>query len=180
MPIAISTYHINRMFPFEFYDELREQLTGYALYNPAFLITDSENFTKEDRKKIFESNKNNDALLKLHERNIVEIEPYGEVLILDHCCEIQYVKTVLTSKNRSQVPMSLLVCQLYDCNQRPVFSKERTVKNIATIKEVLWDDPNLMIGVVTLSDSEGPTMGVFKIPPVIEDQLFELVGGEHA
>ena len=175
MPTSILTHHMKRLFPFEFYDEISEQIVGYTLYNPVFLLDDLKELPTEIRKQLFTDLVNQPEIQAMHQNNILDIEPYGELLLLDNCCETKYVKRIINNEERSQIPMSMLVCQLYDRNNKPVFALDRPISFIAKLGEVLWDDPNLMLGVITLSDSDGPTIGVFKMPKRIEDQIFETV-----
>lgn len=172
---SIETPHMNRLFPFEFFDELDQQLSDYIIYNLAFIVNKKQPLSKEKRKKLYKKSEDRESLTILHQNNIIEIEPYGEILILDNCVEKEYIDRIIKGEERSQIPMSILICQLYDKNDKPVFSKHTNEKTIQNIPEILWDDPQLMLSVITLSDCDDPTMAILKIPPSIEAKLFEKV-----
>lgn len=173
MPNCIKTEHVNRMFPFEFYDELSEQLKAFTLLNPAFILQDQLDLKTEKRKALFEQSRKNKPMGILHQNNLLEVEPFGELLALEVCCPTKEKDTVLHEPDkRGQLPLSIIVAQLYDSSCSPVFSKDVTEDSIKNIPEVLWDDPNLFLGVITLTQEE-PRVAVIKIPKRVEDQLFE-------
>lgn len=175
MPESINSKHMNRIFPFEFYSELNEQLRGYVLTNPAFLLNTKEPLTQERRKELFAKSRTEEIFTRINQNNILEVEPFGELLHLELCAQEEYVEQLLGSPTeRSQVPLSILVGQLYDSSDQPVFSKEVTDETISQIPEVLWDDPNLLLAVVSFSQTE-TTIGVIQIPKHLEASLFEHV-----
>ncbi|MCR6108575.1 hypothetical protein HXA34_20005 [Salipaludibacillus agaradhaerens] len=173
MPANIKTEHVNRMFPFEFYDELSENLKGFTLLNPAFILRDQLKGNAEKHKELFEQSRANNAMTTLNQNNLMQVEPFGDLLMLDVCCPSDDIDTILNQRDkRSQSPLSIFVAQLYDSTGAPVFSKDVTEESIKRIPEVLWDDPNLFLGVVMFTEKE-PRVAVIKIPKRIEGQLFE-------
>lgn len=175
MPETIKSTHMNRMFPFEFYDELNEALTGYTLSNPAFLLHKKKELPVGTRQELFAKTRTEEVLQRLNQHNILEAEPFGELLHLELCTKDEYVDQMLGNQTeRSQVPLSILVGQLYDSSGAPVFSKDVTEESIQQIPEILWDDPNLLLGIVEYGERE-TTVGVIRMPESLEAKLFESV-----
>ncbi|WP_145142153.1 hypothetical protein [Paenibacillus sp. Y412MC10] len=169
MPKNISTEHIDRMFPFEFYDELTPQLAGYIITNPAFFTHDHIQINENKKREIFA--KHREEAGKLNQMNILSVEPIGELLMLDACYTIDQKEAILKGGlQRSQVPISILTVQLYDSSNQPVFASDVTEETIARIPEVLWDEPNLLIAIVSLTE-DGPNVGILKAPPHIEQHI---------
>lgn len=173
MPETIKSEHMNRMFPFEFYDELNEQLASYTLSNPAFLLHKKKELPTEKRREVFAHTRTEEVLERLNQHNILEAEPFGELLHLELCTKNEYVDQMLGNQTeRSQVPLSILVGQLYDSSGAPVFSKDVTEETVAKIPEVLWDDPNLLLGIIEYGETE-TTVGIIRMPASVEARLFE-------
>lgn len=173
MPKSISTEHIERMFPFEFYEELSPQIPGYTIMNSAFFNHDAIHFSENEKREKFA--KHRKEMDKLNQMNILSIEPVGELLILDTCYAKEHTEAMLEGGiQRSQVPMSMLTVQLYDSSNQPVFASDVSEQTIARISEVLWDDPNLLIAIVSLTE-EGPKLSIFKAPPQIERYIEQIV-----
>lgn len=173
MPKYINTDHMKRMFPFKFFDELNSQLKDYIIDNPAFIIHHDEPITDESRELIYNKEVQNDLVDILNQNNIMPVEPFGEVLILGNVIPISDVdKIIKNDKNKSQIPISILIVQLYDSSEKPVFATEVLGNTIEIIPEVLWDDPNLLISIITLGQDE-PTTAIVKIPDYIENIILE-------
>lgn len=176
MPKYIKAEHVNRMFPFEFYDELSEHLKAYTPLNPAFILQDKLD-GKTDRKSLFEQSRKNKPMDTLSQNNLIQIEPFGEFLALEVCVPAEDKETTLKERDkRGQLPLSIIVAQLYDSSGAPVFATDVTEETIQQIPEVLWDDPNLLLGVLSFTQEE-PRIAVIKIPKRVEDQFFESVDG---
>lgn len=183
MPHSITTNHMNRIFPFEFFYELSEKIKNeYILNNPAFLPKNKLELTKEKQKEIWDKSRNEELIKTLHGQNILELDPFGEVLLLDLCCGVKDVSTLIgdstesddNKAKKSQVPLSILICQLYDNNNLPIFAKDVQEKTISQIPEVLYDDPNLMISVISFDNENGEAQtGIISIPKEIEKKIFE-------
>lgn len=175
MPKHIKAVHVSRMFPFEFYDELSEQLKAFTLLNPAFILRDRLDVTTEQRKTLFEQSRKNKPMDLLNQNNLLQVEPFGELLALEVCSPAEEKDAVLQgSDNRSQSPLSIIVAQLYDSSGAPVFATDVDERSIAQIPEILWDDPNLLLGIVSFTQEE-PRVAVIKIPERIEKQILEPV-----
>jgi len=169
----IPTQDITRMFPFAFYDEISERLNGYVLQNPAFMLRDQ--LPADKREQLFIDTQDIVINQQLRDYNIVSIEPFGEVLLLELCCSTEHAQLILNGRDaaaRSQIPLSILIVQLYDSSDAPVFAADVTQDTIAKIPEVLWDDPNLFIGIITFTEAESQ-VGIIRIPERIEAKLFE-------
>ncbi|MGN7309256.1 hypothetical protein ACTHQ2_25260, partial [Bacillus subtilis] len=107
--------------------------------------------------------------------NILRIEPLGELLILDMCYANEHADAMLKGGlQRSQVPMSILMVQLYDSSNQPVFASDVSEETIARIPEVLWDDPNLLIAICSVTE-EGPKLGILTDPAKIEQDIVNKV-----
>lgn len=175
MPNNIKAEDVNRMFPFDFYNELSEHLKEFTLLNPAFILKDQADCTMDQRKSLFETSRQNTPMAILNQHNLIDTEPFGELLTLEVCCHTKDKDTVLTQqKKRSQLPLSIIVVQLYDSTGSPVFATDVTKETIEQIPEVLWDDPNLLIAIVSFTQ-EGSDIAVIKIPKQVEKRLFESV-----
>lgn len=175
MPKHIDAAHVNRMFPFEFYDELSEQLKAFTLLNPAFILRDRIDVTTEQRKALFEQSRKNKPMDLLNENNLLQVEPFGELLALEVCCPAKDKADILRGNDkRSQLPLSIIVAQLYDSSGAPVFATDVDERSIAQIPEVLWDEPNLLLGIVSFTETE-PQVAVLKIPEHVEKQILEPV-----
>lgn len=182
MPKNIGIKHLNRMFPFEFYDELNEAMTQYKMYNPAFLLAETLDLKQDMRKKLYHSigkdiQKRAQATIKqLHKDNIIDVEPFGEMLLLDLCIEAKFIDDIMNERlsktELSQQSLNVLAVQLYDSSNLPVFSKDVTEDSIAQIPEVLWDDPNLAIYIIVFGE-EGAQVGIVRMPKRMEEKILE-------
>lgn len=182
MPKNIKTKHLKRMFPFEFYDELNEAMTEYKMYNPAFLLSETLNLDQDMRRKLYESigkdmaKRARETIKKLHSDNIIEVEPFGEMLMLDLCIEAKYIDDIVNKRlnqtELSQQSLNVLAVQYYDSSNLPVFSKDVTEESIEQIPEVLWDDPNLGIYIIVFGE-EGAKVGIIRMPERIQEIIFE-------
>lgn len=175
MPKNIQTEHIDRMFPFEFYDELSGQLAGYTIMNSAFFLEGDIHINENKKREMFESNREKVEKYTLNQNNILSVEPIGELLMLDTCCTNEQKEAILKGGlQRSQVPISILAVQLYDSSAQPVLASDVSEETIARIPEILWDDPNLLIAIVSLTE-EGPNVGILKSPAHIEQHIERMV-----
>lgn len=174
MPKSISLEHINRMFPFQFYEELTSVVKEYIFLNPAIMAKEiNPHIKKEEQKKLFDESRKNEQSKIIAKNNILTVEPIGEVLTLDLCYSKKEHEKRNSKENKlQQTPLSLIIVQLYDSTDQPVFSEDVSDETINKIPEVLWDDPNLFIGVVTF-EQEGAKLAVLKIPQRIEDKIIE-------
>lgn len=178
----IPNRHIKRMFPYQFYNELYEVLKGYTPENVVFLLRGTELEDKLDNdnlEKQFEEVRDtmfsakNDTGVKVEEYNLYELDQ-GEFLILDTYIKREDVKDFI---NQKSVDRYALLVQLFDKDEKPVFSKEQNISLIRQIPEVLWDDPNLAILIMKISSANQTELedtidlGVIKAPQFYIDKL---------
>ena len=178
----IPNRHIKRMFPYAFFDELYEPLKGYTPDNPVFLIRGSEldkKMSDEDRIKEFEAHR--DIALKqknpegqsLEEFNIYKLDQ-GEFLVLDTYIKRDDIQKLINSE---PINRYILMVQLFDKNEQPIFSTEQNISLIREIPEVLWDDPNLAILIMKVVSAESDELeetidiGIIKAPQFYIDNL---------
>lgn len=183
MPKSIKSEDKLRMFPFEFYEELSDNMTTHKLLNPAFMLKDNPNDNKSSitaRKELFNA-PINDETLKLRQTldtlNIQTIEPFNELLILEPCIKSENINTK-SKAEKSQQPLSVLVVQLYDSSQQPIFAQNVAQESINDIPEVLWDDPNLLIGIVSFEE-DGASIAIIRIPEYIEKAHLEPINKDN-
>lgn len=163
------------MFPFEFFSELNDQLISYSMLNSAFFLGMHIKMDELKKRELFEKDRIKAQTIGLNENNILSVEPLGELLLLETCCTLQEKEAILKGGlQRSQVPLSILAVQLYDSSHLAVFASDVTDESIERIPEVLWDDPNLLIAIVTLGE-EGANLSILKAPPSVEQLLEQIL-----
>lgn len=174
MPKSISLEHINRMFPFQFYEELTSVVKEYIFLNPAIMAKEiNPNIKRKEQEKLFNESRKNEQSKIMAKNNILMVEPIGKVLTLDLCYSKKEHEKRNSKENKlNQTPLSLMIVQLYDSTDQPIFAEDVSDETIGKIPEVLWDDPNLFIGIVTF-DQDGAKLAVLKIPKRIEDKIVE-------
>ena len=178
MPKFIPNRHIKRMFPYAFYDELYNVMPELIPENPVFLLRDTEHESKLDDDIIKQFNEFRHAILNnktLEENNIYTLDQ-GEFLILD-----TYIRKSDRQKaiDKQHVAKFIIMVQLYDSSEQPVFSESVSIKSIRQIPEILWDDPNLaIVAMQVLPDDEDSMempseIGIFKAPPFIIEKYIQ-------
>lgn len=172
MPKHIAINDMERMFPFEFYEELSQKLQTHELVHPAFNRKSRDKMPIEQRQQMFAQKYKQMEQKTLNAQNIMSVEPFGELLLLDICQDISLSEKAANETEKSQIPLALLMCQYYDSSEQPVFSESVTAESIAQIPEILWDDPNLLLAILTFQQDE-TIMAVLKIPDYIEKNMSE-------
>lgn len=176
MPANIKTQYMSKMFPFRFFDELSEKMTDFIIQNPVFILGDRIRGTEKQREQYYHQSRKPDVINTMNAQNIIEVEPFGEVLILDVCIKKDDLPILENEPKKAKLlPLSMLVVQYYDSADMPVFSKDVTEDTIKAIPEILWDDPRLMIAVVTIgrTHEQDSNVAVIKIPDTIENKILE-------
>ena len=191
MPEYIQHGDLNRMFPYEFFNELHDNVTEYTSAMPHLLINrlqPDNKLSPYDKKMHFIRARHSLQNLKLNTKNIFDVQPFGEVLTLDVVYETKALKPFynnlhkLDRNERTKMPLIQLLVQYYDSESLPVFSSSVTQESIAQIPEILWDDPRLFIGYIhydspSSSDDEntpdGPQVYIVKCPDDILDKFIE-------
>lgn len=172
----IPIRHINRMFPFEFFQELNERWDQWVPENPAFTIpyTTSFKFLKDfDKKAIFTETRNTPNAKMLREiiakNNIINLDLFP-VLIIEPYVKKESINTQTGKADSTN--SNFLVVQYFDSTHRPIFANDVTLQSIRPIPEILFDDPNLFIGVTTFSEEDGDSqIAVLRAPDFIADNL---------
>lgn len=175
---SITLENLKRMFPFEFFMELAPNLPEYVFMNPGLIMHKDLkiNISEKERRQLFEAARISTHMQALQKNNIQPAEPLGDVLYLELVATSdEFIESrQKTDVEKSQAPMSILIAQLYDSADLPVFSDDVSESTIQKIPEILYDDPNLMLGVLTFAE-DGPKLGILKIPERIEKKLIEPV-----
>lgn len=173
MPKTLTTTTMERLFPFEFYWELSRKLKDYAFHNPALLLPDNTPIAMDKRKDMYHASRESALIDTLNQQNILTVEPFGEVVLLDLCSPVSVFQQTSSKTEKTLAPLSFMIAQLYDSTDQPVLSKEVTQETIDQIPEILWDDPNLLLAVLTFDATEGGNVAVIKIPERIEQRIIE-------
>ena len=164
MPKSLTTPTMNRLFPFEFYWELSRKLKDYAFHNPALLLPENTTVTLDKQKEMYHASRESALIDTLNQQNILTVEPFGEVVLLDLCSPVSVFQQTSSKTEKSLTPLSFMIAQLYDSTDQPV----------------LWDDPNLLLAVLTFDATEGGNVAVIKIPERIEHRIIEPVADSDA
>lgn len=191
MPDYIQHGDLNRMFPYEFFNELHDNVTEYTSAMPHLLINrlqPDNKLSPYDKKMHFIKARHSLQNLKLNTKNIFDVQPFGVVLALDVVYETKALKPFYNNlhkfdrSERDKMPLIQLLVQYYDSESLPVFSSDVTQESIAQIPEILWDDPRLFIGYIhydnpLASDDQdtpdGPQVYIVKCPDDILDKFIE-------
>ena len=140
----IPNRHVKRMFPYEFFDELYSVLQGYTPENSVFMLrgTEHEHKLDEDIKTQFETIRQDMIGHKALEENNLYTLDQGEFLVVDSYIERDDVENFINNK---PIARYILLAQLFDNQEKPIFSKDTELETLREIPEVLWDDPNLAL-----------------------------------
>ena len=176
MPKSIPGEHVERMFPFDFFEELSEQMKEYRFLNAAFAIHERNPIDIKSKKHLFEQVRREKPITALYGVNIMPVEPFGDVLLLDLCMATDELNTIFSADKTaySQSPITIMIVQLYDRKKKPIFTTTQDESIIATIPEVLWDDPNLMISML-IFEEDGAKVAILKAPNEIIEEWTEPV-----
>lgn len=178
MPNYIPNRHINRMFPYAFFDELYDVMPEVTPENPVFLLRDTPVESKLDDDRVAQFNELRKQLVnnKSFEENNLYTLDQGEFLVLD-----TYIKRTDKEKMlaRQHVAKYVLLVQYYDSSDQPVFSKDVSMKTIRKIPEILWDDPRLAIILMEVIPEDPDEfdkkseLGIIKAPDFFMEQFIE-------
>lgn len=141
----VPNRHLKRMFPYMFFNELYGHLTDYTPENAVFLLRGTPHESKLDdnlEKQFEEIRKELLGDKTLEQNNIYELDQ-GEFLIVDTYIKRSDIPQAI--QQSESVPRYILLAQLFDSAEQPVFSKNTSLETIRKIPEVLWDDPNLAL-----------------------------------
>lgn len=182
MPKFIPVRNVDRMFPFEFYEELREVFDEFIPWSAVFTMmysiykdTAEPLKTVESRKAFYkQERKDTINLRRIHaEQNLIDLDitpvlvisPLVEKDDIDPQTGKQKISTsAMDGIDPDTLEQSHLLCvQYFDSNEDPVFCEDISLDTIHKIPEILWDDPNLLIGVLSFLD-EGSEFMIVKAP----------------
>lgn len=169
--------HVYRMFPYEFFKELNEAWDEWIPFQPMFTIpyTDLKdnlnNWTEEQKKENFDEYRLNHK--PYDHANIIEIDFTYIMPLMPYIKKDLIDKKTAGSKDPNQ--LDFLVVQYFDSSQQPIFAPTVTTASVREIPEILYDDPNLLIGVVTtkIDQPESFEIAVLKAPSFIMDKMTE-------
>lgn len=169
MPISIPLRHIDRMFPYEFYAELYEEIDLYVPFLETFALktingsipNEKELYTKEreELKPMFKD---------LSSNNIIHLAPSLQVLL-----NMPVIANVFIQDDLLPLEQAYMFVQYYDNNQQPIFTQEQNIELIRQIPEILWDDPNLLIGIYDPNLDAEDQVWLFKAPDFVIQQLYD-------
>lgn len=169
MPISIPLRHINRMFPYEFYAELYEALDDYVPLLPTFALKTITGSIPNE-KKIFEQEREEmkPMFKDLSNNNIINLTPELQVLIT-----MPVIAKVYIPYDQRPLEQAYMFVQYYDKLQQPLFTQEQSIEVIRQIPEILWDDPNLLIGIYDGNQNPEGQVSIYKAPDFMLQKLNE-------
>lgn len=179
----IPKRHIYRMFPYEFFKELNEAWDQWVPFQPIFTLpyTDLrkhvDSLTEVEKKEHFdEYRKTNDAFDKI---NLIELDITYIVPLFQYIQKDIIDKKTGTSLDPNQ--SDYLAVQYFDSSQQPVFAPDVKIESIRQIPEILYDDPNLLICIVTakIDQSEPTQLAILKAPDFLTEKITEPLDKER-
>lgn len=169
MPISIPLRHINRMFPYEFYSELYEALDDYVpLLDTFTLKTINGSVPNEKELYMKEREELKPTFKQLSNNNVIHITSELQALII-----MPVIAKVLVQYQQAPLEQAYMFVQYYDKLQQPVFTQEQNIELIRQIPEILWDDPNLLIGIYDPNLDAEDQVWLFKAPDFVIQQLYD-------
>jgi hypothetical protein len=164
MPISIPSRHINRIFPYGFYKELFEHFDEYIPNLDTFIVKLAIPDLPNEKERYLDeiSHKNTKQLLK-EMREIVYIG-------LDFPVYFLMPYTSKESIIESEPNNSWLFVQ-YFYKTIPLFTPEQSLEVLREFPEILWDDPNLLIGIYDSSKDPTQAVLILKAPHEVLEQL---------
>lgn len=169
MPISIPLRHINRMFPYEFYSELYEALDDYVPLLDTFTLK-TINGSVPNEKELYEKEREElkPMFKDLSNNNIIHLAPSLQVLL-----NMPVIANVFIQDDLLPLEQAYMFVQYYDNNQQPIFTQEQNIELIRQIPEILWDDPNLLIGIYDPNLDAEDQVWLFKAPDFVIQQLYD-------
>lgn len=169
MPISIPLRHIDRMFPYEFYAELYEALDLYVPFLETFALK-TINGSIPNEKELYEKEREElkPMFKDLSSNNIIHLAPSLQVLL-----NMPVIANVFIQDDLLPLEQAYMFVQYYDNNQQPIFTQEQNIELIRQIPEILWDDPNLLIGIYDPNLDAEDQVWLFKAPDFVIQQLYD-------
>ena len=169
MPISIPLRHIDRMFPYEFYAELYEEIDLYVPFLETFALK-TINGSIPNEKELYEKEREElkPMFKDLSSNNIIHLAPNLQVLL-----NMPVIANVFIQDDPLPLEQAYMFVQYYDNNQQPIFTQEQNIELIRHIPEILWDDPNLLIGIYDPNLDAEDQVWLFKAPDFVIQQLYD-------
>lgn len=169
MPISIPLRHIDRMFPYEFYAELYEALDDYVPLLDTFTLK-TINGSVPNEKKLYtkERTELKPTFKQLSNNNVIHITSELQALII-----MPVIAKILVHYQQAPLEQAYMFVQYYDKLQQPLFTQEQGIQLIRQIPEILWDDPNLLIGIYDPNLDPEDQVLLFKAPDFVIEQLYD-------
>lgn len=169
MPISIPLRHIDRMFPYEFYAELYEEIDLYVPFLETFALK-TINGSIPNEKELYEKEREElkPMFKDLSSNNIIHLAPSLQVLL-----NMPVIANVFIQDDLLPLEQAYMFVQYYDNNQQPIFTQEQNIELIRQIPEILWDDPNLLIGIYDPNLDAEDQVWLFKTPDFVIQQLYD-------
>ena len=169
MPISIPLRHIDRMFPYEFYTELYAEIDLYVPFLETFVLK-TVNGSIPNEKELYEKEREElrPMFKDLSNNNIIHLTPNLQVLL-----NMPVIASVFAQDDLLPLEQAYMFVQYYDKEQQPIFTQEQNIELIRKIPEILWDDPNLLIGIYDPNLDPDDQVLLFKAPQFVIEQLYE-------
>lgn len=169
MPISIPLRHIDRMFPYEFYAELYEALDLYVPFLETFVLK-TINGSVPNEKELYEKEREElrPMFKDLSNNNIIHLTSDLQVLL-----NMPVIASVFAQDDLLPLEQAYMFVQYYDKEQQPLFTQEQNIGLIRQIPEILWDDPNLLIGIYDPNLDPEDQVLLFKAPDFVIEQLYD-------
>lgn len=169
MPISIPLRHIDRMFPYEFYAELYEALDDYVPLLDTFTLK-TINGSVPNEKELYKKERMElkPTFKQLSNNNVIHITSELQALII-----MPVIAKILVHYQQAPLEQAYMFVQYYDKLQQPIFTQEQDIQLIRQIPEILWDDPNLLIGIYDPNQSDEGEVLIFKAPDFVLQELKE-------
>ena len=170
MPISIPLRHIDRMFPYEFYAELFESFNEYVPSMNTFSLKSIKGSVPNEKEIYYKDRESlKDMFKKLSNHNVIHITPNLQVLI----------NMPVTAKVLLQNPpleQAYMFVQYYGTIKQPLLTQEQDINIIRQIPKILWDDPNLLIGIYDPNQQPEGQVSIIKAPEFVLRELADKDG----
>lgn len=176
MPQFILKNNVFNLFTYGFYDKLNTQLKNHTPMNPAFLAQgtkfDKKIKNEKKRRKVFNTARNQMYPKVVEQHNIHSLEQ-GTFLILDPFTHVSHREQALKGE---KVPRYMLLAQLFDDDQQPLFVKASKQKTLQHLPSIHPENKRLALAFMeTVPDKEttsvSNTLQVIQGPSHWTDQL---------
>lgn len=155
------------MFPYEFFNELYTEYDEYVPMLPSFTKRALDIAVENPKEEyLTDLEKYKDTLQPLAKYNILRTELGFPVMALLPFVNKDKILDISDPTRR----VGLFVVQLFDTEHNPVFTEDLTIESCRIIPELLYDDPNLLYGVLFMDTGE---LEMLKTPAYLVDKFLE-------